>query len=344
MRLPAQLILWFVVASIAIGANATSARGENAANESPGFFIFHFENDVLGTDDSDLGYTNGLQFSYLTGNNQVWPWLDGWARKHLFKRQNLSLRAYFALGQNLYTPEDLSRSEIILDDRPYAAWLHADLGLVGHDDHMLRSLQFSIGVVGPAAQGEPVQSWIHQVIESPDPKGWGNQIGNELALLVVADQKWRNIVSLDGLPLLGSLGLQADFSPHVGAAIGNVMSAASVGGTIRFGKGLEQDFGPPRIHPAPPGSGYFADESKVAWYLFLGVDGRAVLNNIFLDGNTFRNSHRVEKNTLVGDYLGGFAVSALGMRVGLVYVNRTKEFELQDRASHFGSITISFRL
>lgn len=326
----------------ALFLNSAPAHGQDV--KPAGSFIFHFENDVLGTDDSDRGYTNGLQFSYLTADNQVWSWLDRWARDHFFRRQETTLRAYWAVGQNLYTPDDLRRSDLILDDRPYAAWLHADLGLVGNDDDRLRTVQFSVGMVGPVAQGEAVQSWIHQVIGSPDPKGWDHQIGNELALLAIIDQKWRNLISLEGVPLLGSLGLQLDLSPHCGLALGNVMTAASAGGTIRIGQGLARDFGPPRIHPAPPGSGYFLADSRVAWYFFLGVDGRAVLNNIFLDGNTFRDSHRVEKITLVGDYLGGFAISAKGIRLGLVYINRTKEFELQDQASHFGSITLSFRL
>jgi len=284
--------------------------------------------------------SNGLQFSYLTADNRVWPWLDGWARDHFFGGPDLTLRAYWALGQNLYTPDDLSQSDLIPDDRPYAAWLHADLGLVGSDDNRLRTIQFSFGIVGPSAQGEAVQSWIHQVIESPDPKGWDNQIRDELAVLVVADQKWRNIFAFSWLPW----NLQIDLSPHVGLSLGNVMTAASAGATLRFGQGLDRDFGPPRIQPAPPGSGYFNASSRVGWYFFLGVDGRAVANNIFLDGNTFRDSHRVEKNTFVADYVGGVVISAFGMRLGLVYVDRTKEFELQDQASHFGSITLSFRL
>ncbi len=316
----------------------SAPAGDEAGPALRGSFIFHFENDVLGTDDSDLGYTNGLQLSYQTADNRVWGWLDGWARTHLFTAPDAVLRAHWALGQNLYTPEDLSRTDLIVDDRPYAAWLHGDLGLVCTTDNMVRTLELSLGVVGPAAGGEAMQKWVHQVIDSPDPLGWANQIGNEVAVMLVFEQKWRN---LHRLPVLG---LAADFSPHGGVALGNVLTYGALGGTVRLGQGLARDFGPPRIQPAPPGSGYLTPDKRFGWYVFAGVDGRLVLQNIFLDGNTFRDSHRVDKNEWVADVVGGFAISALGVRLGVVYVQRTKEYALQDNSTHFGSITISVRL
>jgi len=36
-------------------------------------------------------------------------------------------------------------------------------------------------------------------------------------------------------------------------------------------------------------------------YLFAFVDGRAVGRDIFLDGNTFTDSHSVTRKTFVGD-------------------------------------------
>ena len=333
MRAPAALLLavaWLAVAGV--------VRADPAAAEPAGSFVFHFENDVLGTDDSDRNYTNGLMISWQTAENRVWPWLDAWVRDHVFQDPDSDLRAHLAFGQNLFTPEDLSRTDLIVDDRPYAAWLHLDLGLVAQDDTRLRSVVVSVGMVGPAAGGEPVQKWVHRVIESPDPKGWANQIGNELAVMAVAEHKWRHVHRL------GGTGLQFDLSPHGDVALGNVYTYAGVGGTIRLGQGLERDFGPPRIPPSPPGSGYFAPDRRFGWYVFAGADGRYVLQDIFLDGNTFRDSHRVDKENWVGDLLGGFAVSAWGVRVGAVYVNRTREFTLQDSGHHFGSLTFSFRI
>lgn len=302
-----------------------------------GTFTLHFENDVLGTDDSDRHYTNGLQLSYRTGENRVWGWLDGWARRHYFLEPDVKLHAGMALGQNLYTPEDIDTTELVADDRPYAAWLHADLGLTGSTGDILRTMELSFGVVGPAAGGKELQKWFHKIIDSPDPRGWHNQLNNELTLMLVFEQKWRNISET------GLLGLEVDLSPHGSVALGNVFTYGGVGGTIRLGHGLERDFGPPRIQPAPPGSGCMVSGKGFGWYLFGGVDGRLMLRNLFLDGNMFSTSHSVDKNPLVGDLVGGLAVSGLGMRVGLVYVNRTPEFKGQHSPDHFGSITISVK-
>ena len=67
-----------------------------------------------------------------------------------------------------------------------------------------------------------------------------------------------------------------------------------------------------------------------------------MLHNIFLDGNTFFDSHSVEKNYLVGDLVAGAAVSGLGMRLGFSFVVRSPEFEGQDGPDRFGSFTLSF--
>jgi len=335
----------FLVLILVLAAGSVSAAQEKTddpaelSHRQMGSFNIHFENDVLDTDATDRHYTNGMLFSYQTGENRVWSWLDGWARRHYFLDPEVRLRASLAVGHNLYTPEDISTAELVTDDRPYAAWLHVDLGLVGQTDEVLRTMQLSIGLVGPAAQGEQFQKWIHKVIDSPEPMGWGNQLNNEPTLMLVFEQKWRNIHSPG---FLSGLGVDVDLSPHGSVALGNVFTYGGLGGTVRLGHGLDRDFGPARIQPSPPGSGFCSPTGGFGWYLFAGLDGRLMLRNIFLDGNTFSESHSVEKNLIVGDLVGGVAVSGLGMRLGFTYIVRTPEFKGQSSADRFGSITLSF--
>jgi len=329
-------VLVILLATAAVAGPVRSAPA--AAPSAKGSFIFQFENDVLGKDASDRHYTNGMQISYQTAANRVWGWLDSWARRHIFSDPDVQLHASMALGHNLYTPEDIASSELVADDRPYAAWLHADLGMVGYQQDRLRVLELSVGVVGPAAGGEKMQKWFHEVIGSPDPQGWHNQLRNEPAVMLVFEQKWRNLSGPRWL------GLEFDASPHGSLALGNVFTYAGLGGTLRLGQGLARDFGPPRIQPAPPGSGYFVPGGRFGWYLFAGMDGRMMLQNIFLDGNTFQDSHRVDKNLWVADFVGGVAVAAHGVRLSATYVQRTPEFKGQRRPDHFGSLAFSFRL
>ncbi len=326
-----------VVVIMALSLSAVAACAAEESDHEKGTLTLNFENDALGSDLSDRHYTNGMLLSYQTGSNRVWSWLDGWARRHFFRNPEVRLHASLAVGQNLYTPENIKTAELVTDDRPYAGWLYVDLGLVGLTDEVLRTLQVSVGVVGPAAGGEALQKWLHEVIDSPDPVGWHNQLNNELALMLVFEQKWRNIRRA------GPLGLDYDLSPHVSAALGNVFTYGGVGGTIRLGQNLQRDLGPPRIQPAPPGAGYFVPGGGFGWYFFAGVDGRLMLQNIFLDGNTFSDSHRVDKEFLVGDVLAGVAISDFGLRLGLTYVLRSREFKGQHSPDNFGSITLSFQ-
>jgi len=302
--------------------------------QDKGTFIAHFENDALGSDETDKHYSNGMLFTWQTPRNRVWNWLDGWARRHYFPNPEVNLHASISVGHNLYTPEDLATTELVVDDRPYAGWLHTDLGMVGYFDDVMRVLELSLGVVGPAAGGEQMQKWVHDVIDSPDPMGWHNQLNNEPALMLVFEQKWRRVYRQ-------GKALEFGASPQGSVALGNVFTYGGVGGTVRLGKGLGRDFGPPRIKPAPPGSGWFVPRGGFSWYIFAGVDGRWMVRNIFLDGNTFSDSHSVTKNPLVGDIQAGLAVAALGVRIGVVYVLRSPEFKGQQSPDNFGSLTVS---
>jgi len=71
------------------------------------------------------------------------------------------------------------------------------------------------------------------------------------------------------------------------------------------------------------------------------VDGRAVARNIFLDGNTIRDSHSVNKKRWVGDAAVGIAANFGVYKIAFVRVFRSQEFAGQASAPRYGSITIS---
>jgi hypothetical protein len=133
--------------------------------------------------------------------------------------------------------------------------------------------------------------------------------------------------------------------------VGNVYTHAAAGLRLRLGSNLPEDYGPPRIRPSLPGSDYFVPkERRLGFYLFAGVEGRVVLRNIFLDGNTFRDSHSVNKKRFVGDLTLGAAVVTPRKgflppcRISYTYIFRTKEFDGQDFGDKFASINFSFNL
>jgi len=303
-----------------------------------------WENDVFTTGRSDRHYTNGLRLSYITREDQVWGWVARGARALPIFIEDGRIRASFAVGQNLYTPEDIADPLPIPDDRPYAGWLYGAIGLLADNGKVLDAVELSIGVVGPHAYGEEVQTWIHRVIESPPPQGWDNQLSDEIAILLSRERKWRSGKKLDHLPLLGALGLEVDAMPHLGAALGNVLIQASGGGSVRLGNDLPSDYGPPRIRPSLPGSEFFAPSRKFGWYLFAGLEVRGVLRNIFLDGNTFKASLSVDKRFLVADLQAGLSLTWDPVRFVFTFVIRSEEFHGQHGTDAFGAFSLGVRL
>ena len=80
--------------------------------------------------------------------------------------------------------------------------------------------------------------------------------------------------------------LQAELSPHLGFSLGNVATCANAGITLRIGNDLAGDYGVPRIRPSLPGSSFFEPVDGSGWYVFAGIDARAVAYNIFLEGDS----------------------------------------------------------
>jgi subtilisin family serine protease len=77
------------------------------------------------------------------------------------------------------------------------------------------------------------------------------------------------------------------------------------------------------------------------FYLFTGVAGRAVGRNIFLDGNTFNDSLRADKEWFVGDWSWGFAFHAFRhLEFSYTRVRRTHEFKTQQGMDTFGSLNL----
>lgn len=302
---------------------------------------FQVENDLFGGN-TDRNYTNGVRVTWLSAQDDVPDWVSMPAAQVPFFASGGKLRVLFGLGQNLYTPTDITVREIQTDDRPYAGWLYGSVGLVSDNGTILDNLQLDFGVLGPAALGSPVQEFVHDLIDTRDPSGWDNQLKNEPGLVLFYERKWRSILEFDEF-LPGLPGYGVDATPHVGAALGNVFTYGAGGLTLRFGKNLPSDYGAPRIRPSLPGSNFFISDGSFGWYLFAGVEGRAIARNIFLDGNTFEDSHSVDKKHFVGDLQVGAAVTLGDWRLSYTQVYRTREFEQQDSGDVFGSLNVSYR-
>lgn len=306
-----------------------------AASEPEGAFSLIFENDVFFNSDRD--YTNGVELAYTTEPNENVDSIVSFARSLPLFANHGVVRTNYAIGQEIFTPQHTALAIPLATERPYAGYLYASLGLLEANPDRLDQLQVQIGVVGPMALAKEAQFFVHSILDNLKPKGWHYQLHNEPAFNVYYERSLRII------PRQSILGMVLDIEPHIGGAAGTVYDYLNAGAMARLGFNLPDDFGALRIQPALPGSSYFEPTAGFSAYIFAGVDGRLMGRNIFLDGNTWRDSPSVDKDLFVGDLTLGAAVTFNHLRLAFTHVFRTREYKTQTSSDQFGAVSLSFR-
>jgi hypothetical protein len=323
------------IAACAVLLLATGLQPGAAGEPETGTLSILFENDIFYNTDRD--YTNGVAFAWTTAPENALDLATRTARTLPFFARDGEVRTDYVLGQNIYTPTDLTLSDPSPTDRPYAGFLYVGVGVIDETDTQLDQAQLQLGVVGPGSLAEESQKLVHTIIHDTIPQGWSYQLHNEPGVVLIDEKAWRGIES-------GRfLGFSFDVDPHVGGAVGNIYDYANAGAMARIGFELPDDYGPLRIEPSLPGSDFFEPVAGFGWYLFAGVDARAVARNIFLDGNTWEASRHVDKLPFVGDGQLGAALTFRNFRLTFTHVYRTKEFHTQPHSDQFGAVNLSVR-
>lgn len=307
-----------------------------AAGSEAGAFSIIFENDLFFNSDRD--YTNGVELAYTTAPNNNVDSIVAFARSLPLFADTGEVRTSYAIGQDIFTPEHTELVVPLASERPYAGYSYVSLGLLEANPDRLDQLQLQIGVVGPMALAREAQAWVHSIIAEVKPKGWHYQLHNEPALNLYYER------SVKIIPRQSILGMVLDIEPHIGGAAGTVYDYVNAGAMVRLGFNLPDDFGPLRMEPTLPGSSYFEPEAGFSAYVFAGVDGRAIARNIFLDGNTWRDSPSVDKDWFVGDLSLGAAITFSHVRLAFTHVFRTREYKTQTSSDQFGAVSVSFRM
>jgi len=304
------------------------------AEDGKGTLTVALENDLFGAG-TDKHYTHGTEVTYVSDTYQP-AWFLKLASWMPFYEPNVESRFAVSVGQQIYTPSDIERTDLIKDDRPYAGWLYASIGLLTdhrQDDRHVDKIDLVLGRVGPDSGAASVQRFVHTLTGSERPRGWDHQLHNETTLDLQYQREW----------MLTLVDNRCDVVPRAAFTLGTARRDAGTGFTLRAGSGTGSDFGPPLIRPSAAGSQYFTPNQPLYWYLFAGLHGRYVEHNIFLDGNTDHDSHSVSKNSWLGEMQAGAVIGGGSWRVTLTEILRTREFATQDEPDEFGAIALSYR-
>lgn len=271
-------------------------------------FQIQTENDAfISAGDND--YTHGTCLEYMTS--------DLW---------------HFKIGQNMYAPADLKRSDHIEGDRPYAGIIYGGIGKELFDDATspwTHYAEFDFGMIGPSAHCKETQKFIHKILGCRDPKGWDNQLHDEF---VVNGQWWTkyNWFILDYLVLV----------PRAGVLAGTIQDAAEVGFDVKLGWNMKKDVGNTIMFSAKQSHSWLDDLS--AW-VFVGCDERYYLYNHFLEGSMFGHKDDgldVDIEPFVFEWRCGAALQYKYFYAMYYCVFREDEFKHQKNSPDYGGICI----
>jgi lipid A 3-O-deacylase len=264
-------------------------------------------------------------------------------------------------GQSMFTPQDPARTDLIVNDRPYAGLLYVGMAWNRrkHEpqgtSEMLDTRELTLGVIGPLALAREAQNLVHDVIGVDQFQGWDNQLGNEPALQMAMDRKFKDYRGTGAI----TPGFSSDTIRRLGLQLGNIETSATVGIEGRVGWNIPNDFGTYPIRPGaenrPPsassihgGAGDTATlvtRPRAGIHLFGTIETKLVLHDFALDGNLFKSSHSVTRIPWVVQAVIGLSaqspVAGHGVKLAVMRVWRTREFEQQGSAHAYGSVTLS---
>lgn len=333
------------------------------------------ENDLFA--DTDQNYTSGVAFTAvshdifgklnlaclpaavrlhatLISNLDPVFWTDADNPEHA---QNVVVK----FGQSMFTPRDSTRTDSIPDDRPYAGLLYVGMSWnrrknqPHNNTEVLDTREITLGVMGPLALAQPAQDFIHDVIGAERFQGWGNQLRNEPAVQMALDKK---IKAYQGAGAIQP-GFSADHIRSLGLRLGNIETSGTVGIEGRIGWNIPNDFGTYPIRPGaenrPPSAASFRGgdgrgttqfaRPRAGVHLFGTLETKLVLHDFSLDGNLFASSHSVTRSPWVAQAAIGLnvqsPVAGHGVKLAVMRVWRTREFEEQGPSHAYGSVTLS---
>lgn len=296
----------------------------------------YFENDMYFNTDYD--YTAGIRLSFLYNVKNP--------GENIFDFSPLNFgdaNTYrsFAIVHQMYTPKNKYATMLIPDDRPYAGWTYLETGLHKSSRKHLRSLNIKVGIIGPYSGAEDLQNFTHRVIGYPRVYGWDNQLSTEVGVNLKYSHKWRLMYKKNHI-------FESSFVPFGEIELGNVSTKATGGFSMRIGYNIPKDFGVSSIDiGGEDGIPAYKEEiltKNKCWSFSFNIHAATslVARDIFLDGNTFKESHSVNKEEIIG--YGGVGISIRYQRFIFDFIQtyNTRKFTSEDRGHDTGSIVISW--
>jgi hypothetical protein len=294
-------------------------------NEDKGIFS-ELSEEFFGTDKSDGQFTQGILLSWTESLDE-------------------GVKLEYSFQQDLYTPGHINKDQETASpgDRAFSGYLALGINYNKRVDSSIERLQWlykveaSAGVIGTAAEGQPVQDAEHRLIGADEYRGWDDQLSNRYGGGVVM-----RFIPRYYIPLAGKIGLE--LAPHGVVALGNFVSYQGVGGSLRLGRALQKDYGAADFSPFSIKNPMITDAEGFVWNLFVGLERRRMDRNYLLEGLT---SHTHQRLVSIEEYLTdvhvGVNVFFKDIHCSVVLVQRGIEFREQLDKQQFVTAGIGYQ-
>ncbi|HHF3064532.1 TPA: lipid A deacylase LpxR family protein [Vibrio diabolicus] len=235
---------------------------------------FTLDNDGIFGVDQD--YTNGIFLSYATGQlkqESQWKWLSLADSEHA----NID-KIELVLGHKMWTPSDIEADYPLVNDRPYAGYLHTEINYLSLTDDKAVRYNFTIGATGESSLSEKAQEIVHGITGSTDPQGWDYQIDDKVAFSLgyrVFNKLMRSEEQKTQWEITNINDINA----------GNFRSDVSQGVMFRWGTNLASSIGAANISVESPFSASMLAQDTPSWFLFTGFEGRYRFNDMTIEGD-----------------------------------------------------------
>lgn len=260
----------------------------HAEDQYSGIGIYIDQDLLVPFTNEDRDYTMGVAFEFFWSKDKGLYPLDNLVRqtgKLLGMKDSENNTVYsFMLGTLAYTPDDLSATQPIYNDRPYSSLIYFSNKRVRADDKNALAAEVLLGIIGTNLSRE-VQSGFHSLYrdiadstEPVEPRGWSHQIsdGGELTMRLRLSNS-RLQFSEPGLwDLASTVGFSLGFQTNINASL-----------AFRLGD-IKSQFWSIPFDPVSRGN-FLPSAPKKEWYIWSAIRGHLIGYDALLQGQ-FRHS------------------------------------------------------
>ncbi|GAW97863.1 MULTISPECIES: lipid A deacylase LpxR family protein [Colwellia] len=307
-----------------------------------------FDNDGLFT--SDGNYTNGFSLAWeskalrqyhqhLSSSMPIWlQWQHG-MRFPVNKNQT----AWgVKVSQRMWTPNDIGKMNYQSNDRPYVGLVELESHTANYSPNFAQKNWLAVGVIGPKARAEKIQTKVHQITGSTIPQGWQYQVEEQVTAQFAyeVDSLWYRKQKYQGTYFTDWQWEVSGFS-HI--SLGNLNTQASLGFLFRWGTMLANTFGRLSNHFGHIGNITQAlDGSNLTTFARLGLGYR--FNDLSIEGSLPYESSVELKNTQAKACLG-FTWTQENFALTWSLNGYTRAYHSDIKPWHtYGSLTLSASL